>query len=58
MLCLWVWVCLGLCMTPFSSINTMIRSSPAYSKKNRYGNLKVYDFGLSALSQQIKVMTS
>ena len=26
-------MCLGLCMTPFSSTNTMIRSSPACSRK-------------------------
>ena len=28
-------MCLGLCMTPFSSTNTMIRSSPACSRKKK-----------------------
>jgi len=28
-------VCLGLCMTPFSSTNTMIRSSPMCSREKK-----------------------
>jgi hypothetical protein len=28
-------VCVGLCMTPLSSFNTMIRSSPACSRKKK-----------------------